>query len=115
MAGRARQALAERQAAEQRRAELDELYARVSGQLKQENWAEAERLCSQILERQPHYRDVETLLAKAQHSLAAQRAAEERAARETAALPTPPAGRPGKPTTLPEEIKARPKPKNLPH
>jgi hypothetical protein len=69
LAGRARQALAERQAAEKRRAELDALYTQVSSQLRQENWAEAERLCSQILERQPHYRDAETLLAKRRTAL----------------------------------------------
>ena len=114
LAGRARQALAERQAAERRRAELDALYAQVGSQLRLENWAEAERLCSQILERQPHYRDAETLLATARNSLVAQRAAAERAVREAAAPPTPPAARPGRPTTLPEEIKPRPKPKDLP-
>ena len=115
LAEQARQALAEKQAAEQRRAELNDLYERASSQLRLENWAEAERLCSQLLDLEPHYRDAETLLAKARNRLAAQRAADERAAREAAALPPPPAARPGKPTTLPEEIKPRPKPRDLPH
>jgi outer membrane protein assembly factor BamD (BamD/ComL family) len=111
----ARQILAERKAAEQQRARLNDLYEQASSQLRLENWTEAERLCSQLLELQPHYRDAETLLAKARNRLASQRAAEERAARETAALPPPPAARSGKPTTLPEEIKPRPRPKDLPH
>ena len=42
------------------------------------------------------------------------RAAEEQAARAAATLPPPPTARPGKPTTLPEEIKPRGKPKDLP-
>jgi outer membrane protein assembly factor BamD (BamD/ComL family) len=115
LAERARQALAEKQAAERRRAEMNDLYERANSQLRLENWAETERLCRQILDLEPHYRDAETLLAKARNRLAAQRAAEERAAREAAALPPPPTARPGKPTTLPEEIKPRPKPKDLPH
>ena len=115
LAEQARQALAEKQAAEQRRAEMNDLYERANSQLRLENWAEAERLCSQLLDLEPHYRDAETLLAKAHNRLAAQRAADERAAREAAALPPPPAARPGKPTTLPEEIKPRPKPRDLPH
>ena len=115
LAEQARQALAEKQAAERRRAELNDLYERANSQLRLENWAEAERLCRQLLDLEPHYRDAETLLAKAHNRLAAQRAADERAAREAAALPPPPAARPGKPTTLPEEIKPRPKPRDLPH
>jgi outer membrane protein assembly factor BamD (BamD/ComL family) len=115
LAARALQALAEKQAAERRQRETDELYARAGSQLRLENWAEAERLCGQILEIQPHYRDVDALLARAQNGLAAQRAAVERVAREAAALPAPPAARPGRPATLPEEIKPRPKPKDLPH
>ncbi len=93
------QALAEKQAAERRRAELNDLYERASASFRQGDWAEAERLCSQLLALQPHYRDVETLLAKARNRLAA----EARAAQEAAALPPPPAARPGKPATLPEE------------
>jgi hypothetical protein len=111
----ARGALAEKQTAERRRAEMNDLYERASSQLRLEKWAEAELLCSQLLDLEPHYRDTDTLMAKARNRLAAQRAADERAAREAAALPPPPTTRPGRPTTLPEDLKSRPKPKDLPH
>ncbi len=114
LTGRARQALAAKQAAEQRRAELSDLYEQANAQLRQGNWAEAEQVCGRLLAREPHYRDAETLFARARNHLAAQRTAEEQAAREAAALPPPPAARPGKPATLPEEIRPRPKPKDLP-
>ncbi len=61
----------------------------------------------------PAYRQVSLLLARARQELDASQAAKERAAR-AAASPPPPAARPGKPATLPEEIKPRPKPKDLP-
>ena len=52
----------------------------------------------------PGYRQVEGLLTRARQELNAHRTAEEQRA-----------ARPGKPTTFPEEIKPRPKPKDLPH
>ncbi len=110
-----RQAVTEKQAAERRRTEVNDLYEQASACFRRADWAEAERLFGQLLALQPHYRDAETLLVAARDRLAAQRATHERAARETAALPPPPTVRPGKPTTLPEEIKPRPKPKDLPH
>lgn len=106
----ARHTLAERKSAEQQQARLNDLYDQASSQLRLENWGEAERLCTQLLTLQPHYRDTETLLAKARNRLAAQRAA-----REAAALPPPPTAQSGKPATLPEAIRVRPKPKDLPH
>ena len=101
-------------AAAQREHKLAGIYSEALSLLAGSQQAEAIRHFETIQELAPDYRQTGALLVRARQELGACLTAEERAAQEAATLP-PPAARSAKPSTLPEEIKPRPKPKDLPH
>ena len=70
-------------------------------------WAEAIRDFGALVEEEPNY-------GHPLHGSAAALLAQARQEQERAALPTPPAGKRPRPTDLPEEIKRRDRPKDLP-
>jgi hypothetical protein len=101
----ARQAMTREEAKRQRQVALAELYDGASERMEAQDWPEAERLLREIQEVDWDYRDVEARLAHV---------TSEREMEERAGLPSPPAGRRRRPTSLPEKIKPRDKPKDLP-
>ncbi len=128
----AQEALAAEEAARQREAQLAKLYAQGLEHLQAQRWPAAIEGFRAVVVIDPDYGDpahgsAASLLARAQQQkeLASQlhRARQELVAtllarvqqqKELAQLPRPPTARPGKPTTLPEEIRPRSKPKDLP-
>jgi outer membrane protein assembly factor BamD (BamD/ComL family) len=110
---------ARREAKARQETALAELYDRASKQMEAQDWAEAERLLREIQKVERDYRDVESRLAQ----VTSEREREERLpvldieteeVHLQTASPSPPAGRRRRPTSLPEEIKPRSKPKDLP-
>jgi tetratricopeptide (TPR) repeat protein len=103
----AREALAAEEAARQREAQLAGLYAQALEHLQVQRWREAIEGFRAVVAIDPDYGDptqgsAATLLARARQE------------KDLAELPPSPAARPRKPTTLPEEIRPRGKPKDLP-
>ena len=98
------EALAAEEATRQRAAQLARLYTQALEHLQAERWQEAIEGFRAVLEVAPTYKDATALLAEAKHK------------KELASLPKPPEEKkkPPKPVGLPEEIKARGKPKDLP-
>jgi outer membrane protein assembly factor BamD (BamD/ComL family) len=103
----AREALAAEVTARQREAQLAGLYAQALEHLQVQRWREAIEGFRAVVAIDPDYGDptqgsAATLLARARQE------------KDLAELPPSPAARPRKPTTLPEEIRPRGKPKDLP-
>jgi outer membrane protein assembly factor BamD (BamD/ComL family) len=103
----ARDALAAEQAARERESQLAKLYGEALAHLQAQRWTEAIAGFRAVLAIDPHYGDpthgsAALLLARAQQQS------------ELAKSPPPPAGRPPRPTTLPEDIKPSGKPRKLP-
>ena len=94
--------VADKLAKAQRHKRWDDLYAQAQAAREARNWTAAQSALQELLGENPEHRDAAALLDRTRQD------------KERADMPAPPAGKRPRPKGLPEEVKRRDKPKDLP-